>query len=177
MSTLRVFVRLHGHTQPTKIHKIDKLHPEATSRAQLIAAAKTKLGFAGIVDPAGVRLYLDKGVDLEDLEDLEPDDIIYVAFDGAAWREPVDCPPPLPPPISQGAASRLSSPPEAATAPQPLPEHTTPALALSPSVPSVPTAGSSALAELGIGMDVRASKIKPATSAPLPISNLHLSRG
>ena len=47
MSTLRVFVRPHGHAQPTKVHKIGNIHTGATSRAQLIAAAKTKLSFAG----------------------------------------------------------------------------------------------------------------------------------
>jgi hypothetical protein len=79
MSTLRVFVRLHGHTQPTKAHKIDALCTEARSRAQLVAAAKTKLGFVGIVDPADVRLYLEKGADV-DIDDLEPDDIIYTSL-------------------------------------------------------------------------------------------------
>jgi len=37
------------------------------------------LRFVGIVDPADVRLYLEKGADV-DINDLEPDDIIYVAF-------------------------------------------------------------------------------------------------
>ena len=77
MSTLRIFVRVHGHTQPTKTHKIDDLCPEARARAQLVAAAKAKLGFVGIVDPADVRLYLEKGADV-DMDDLEPDDIIYL---------------------------------------------------------------------------------------------------
>ena len=76
MSTLRVFVRPNGHAQPTKVHKIDNLRTGATSRAQLIAAAKTKLGFAGVVDLQDVRLYLANGVDVDDLEDLEPDDTI-----------------------------------------------------------------------------------------------------
>ena len=32
MSTLRVFVRPHGHAQPTKVHKIDNLHTGHSGR-------------------------------------------------------------------------------------------------------------------------------------------------
>ena len=84
-TSLRLAARINGHVQPTRAVKVDTLLTEEKARAKLINEAKLKFGIIDDIDVSGVRLHLDKGMQF-DIDELEKDDIIYFAFDGAEWR-------------------------------------------------------------------------------------------
>ena len=96
MTQVRVKLRFLGRKLPTRIAKVNLDIPDSESWACLIDEAKSKLGVTDGILRSRVRMYLDGGAEFV-CNDLEKDDIIYVAFDGAEWREAVDeAQPPLP---------------------------------------------------------------------------------
>ena len=92
--------------------RLDLTANEDAIRADILAQAAEKLSVPLPADMSTVRLFLSDGDQLEEMAMIEKDDTIWVAFDGASWREP-------------GTSDEQSSPELHEEAPQPPSESTT----------------------------------------------------
>ena len=88
---VRLLVRFNGHQNPFRALSVDISNPlYSFNRERVIFAAAEKLGFLGTYKCSGVRIYLEGGAEIDDVALLTKDDVLFFAFDGGNWRQPID---------------------------------------------------------------------------------------
>ena len=86
---IRVFGRLNGSTDAPAIFRVDQHGDPAAARQALVDEASEKLGVQPSVAPEHVKMYLEGGVPVSGVRDLEANDYVYFDFRGGSWQRPL----------------------------------------------------------------------------------------